>query len=203
MPVYFGVPLAKTEPIHEHYRVCFGEQRVFILEGQFPGCDEFLGWYGDLTFNFMGEHFVSPSIFLPNLPPRLERRQTDDIYLVLARCWQGGSPSVIIKPEDQRSEVCSFYKQIRRARQDILFYDIIVLKAQKDDMFCYVEPDTVTLYYVSENGVELFSSNSFDGLRERVLGEKVVPSIERLEYYLNFDCWRWDYVEFCGPASAM
>ena len=60
-----------------------------------------------------------------------------------------------------------------------------MFEAQKDDMFCYIGPNDLTLYLVSENDVKSFTSKTYDDLRERVLSDKTMLLSEKVKNSLN------------------
>ncbi len=116
--------------------------------------------------------------------PKLTHSQKDYTYLVLARRLRDGlAPSMITKPKDQQSEMIRSYGRIPLCKN--VFGDVLVFEAQKDDMFCCIETNNLTLYLVSENGVESFTSETYDGLRERVLSDRTMPLSEKVKNSLN------------------
>ena len=231
MGVYFGISLLKNETNYGYNTAKLGEQDIFLLDGQFSECSEFLGWRSDLSIYDSPNKYYGPiavpemyrpiipipgvgrgwhvneygsiehddsrlidfSIeyppglvdFPPGIPfPKLTHSQTDCIYLVLARCLRDGlAPSMITKPKDQQSEMIRSYERIR-LHEDV-FWDVLVFEAQKDDMFCYIEPNDLTLYLVSENDVKSFTSKTYDNLRERVLSDRTMQLSEKVKNSLN------------------
>ncbi len=205
MGVYFGVALQKTE----YNTAKLGERDIFALDGQFSECSEFWGWRSDLSIDYMPKKFwpifkptpsatrgwhideydligvtVDSQLIVSNPLPKLTHSQTDYTYLVLARCLRDGlAPSMITKPKDQQSEMIRSYRCVPLCKN--VFGDVLVFEAQKDDMFCCIETNNLTLYLVSENGVESFTSETYDGLRERVLSDGIMPLSEKVKNSLN------------------
>ena len=212
MGVYFGVALQKTE----YNTAKLGERDIFALDGQFSECSEFCGWRSDLSIDYMPKKywpFFKPtssatcgwhidehgligvavdSQLIVGIPlAKLTHSQKDYTYLVLARCLRDGlAPSMITKPKDQQSEMIRSYRYVPLRKN--VFGDVLVFEAQKDDMFCYIEPNNLTLYLVSENGVESFTSETYDGLRERVFSDGTMSLSEKVKNSLNsFDPRYW------------
>lgn len=205
MGVYFGVTLQKTE----YNTAKLGERDIFALDGQFSECSEFCGWRSDLSIDYMPKKFrpffkptsnatcgwhidehdligvAVDSQLIVGIPlAKLTHSQKDYTYLVLERCLRDGlAPSMITKPKDQQSEMIRSYRYVPLRKN--VFGDVLVFEAQKDDMFCYIEPNNLTLYLVSENGVESFTSETYDGLRERVFSDGTMSLSEKVKNSLN------------------
>ncbi|MBQ9684879.1 hypothetical protein IJV57_05425 [Candidatus Saccharibacteria bacterium] len=174
MGIYFGISLLKTETNYGYNTAKLGERDIFALDGQFPECSEFWGWHGDLSIDY------SSGIPLP----KLTHSQTDYTYLVLVRCLRDGlAPSMITKPKDQHSEIIRYYERIHLFKN--VFWDVLVFEAKKDDMFCYIGLNNLTLYMVSENGVKSFTSKTYDDLRECVLSDRTMSLSEKVKNSLN------------------
>ena len=202
MGVYFGTTLSKTGPKYRHYRANFGPQPIFILEDQFSDCNEFQGWYEDLSIEFMERRKILPFLYLPTPPPKLVRRQTDDVYLVLASYLQDKPDycSYISRPEDQLIEMPKSYMDLYISQNAL--YDVVILKAQNGDMFYHsASKNARVLYVVTENGVKVFTSKTLDGLHRCVLSDEAVPRDKRVEFYLkridDYRCW-----SLVDPISA-
>ena len=211
MGVYFGISLQKTE----YDTVKLGERDIFALDGQFSECSEFGGWHSDLSIDYIPKKYwpifiptqsadrgwhvneygsiefddsqlIDWSIeYPPDIPlAKLTHSQTDCIYLVLARCLRDGlAPSMITKPKDQQSKIIRSYERIRL--DENVSWDVLVFEAQKDDMFCYIGPNDLTLYLVSENDVKSFTSKTYDDLRECVLSDRTMQLSEKVKNSLN------------------
>ena len=205
MGVYFGISLQKTGPKFRHYRASLGMQPIFILEDKFPECSEFWGWHDDLSIEFVPDRKTHTfADYLPTPPPKLVRRKTDDIYLVLAQYKRGehGS-SFITRPKKWWPEVIRSYRDIRLGQDTV--YKVVILKAKKGQVYCLNESFVIrpyaeslhitTLYMVSENGVKLFTAETDEDLYELVLDDETISLSETEDYYLTHtSVWDWGLI---------
>lgn len=205
MGVYFGVSLRKTGPKFRHYRASLGMQPIFILENAFPECEEFWGWRDDLSIEFVSDRKTHTfADYLPTPPPKLVRRKTDDIYLVLAEYERGGhSSSFITRPKKWWPEVVRSYRDICLGQDTV--YRVVIIKAKKDDMCSLTESFVIrpyaeslhitTLYMVSENGVKLFTAETHEDLYELVLNDETISLSKTEDYYLTHtSVWDWGLI---------